>query len=380
MAKSSLTVRFVETVDTPGKYYDLYGVYLRVRRSGRRYFEQRIRVRGRCRTLGIGSYPVVTLKDARAVALENLRLARQGVDPIQARRAARRVPTLAQASHIVVEIRRSKWSNPRQQKLWVASMQRHVLPRLGNVLVSDITSSDILSVLTPIWSSIPETAVRLRQRLSRIMQWAIVEGFRTDDPAGPALSSVLPTLPSAKKHYRALPHRDVSAAIEDVRNSDAYPSTKLLFEFVVLTAARSGEARLARWAEIDFKGARWTVPAKRMKARRKHRVPLSDAALAVLREARRCYPGHDLIFPSKTGLPPSDSTVSKLLRELGVDAVPHGFRSSFRDWCGESGVAREVAEACLAHVVSNKTEAAYARSDLFNLRVQVMQDWADYIT
>ena len=212
------------------------------------------------------------------------------------------------------------------------------------------------------------------------MKWAIAQGYRTDDPAGEALLSALPTHTLAKTHYRALPHSEVPAALDTVRSSDAYPSTKLLFEFLVLTAARSGEVRFARWAEIDLSRSRWTVPAQRMKARREHQVPLSDRALAVLCEARERFSGDGLVFPSKTGRPPSDSTVSKLLRTLRIPAVPHGFRSSFRDWCGESGVSREVAEACLAHVIANKTEAAYARSDLFNLRVPVMQDWATYLT
>ena len=380
MSRSSLTALFVARVRKPGKYYDTFGLYLRVRPTGRRYWEQRVTVRGRRRTLGIGRYPIVTLRDAREVALENLRVVQTGGDPIQLRRAVQCVPTLTEAACAVLELHRSKWSSSRHAKLWMGSLEQHELPSLGSVPVSDLTSSDFLSVLTPIWSSIPETASRVRQRVSLVMRWAIVQGFRPDDPAGDALTSVLPTLPLTKTHYRALHHSAVSAALDTVRNSDAYPSTKLLFEFLVLTATRSGEVRFARWAQIDLSRSTWTVPAERMKARREHQVPLSTPAVAVLREARERFSGDGLVFPSKTGRPPSDSTVSKLIRELGIAAVPHGFRSSFRDWCGESGVSREVAEACLAHVVSNKVEAAYARSDLFNLRVPVMHDWANYLT
>ena len=379
MSRSSLTAVFVERVRKRGKYYDTLGLYLRVDPTGRRYWEQRVTVRGRRRTLGIGRYPIVTLKVAREAALENLRVVQAGDDPILLRRAVQRVPTLTEAARAVLELHRSKWSSCRHANLWMASLEQHVLPRLGGVPVSDLTSSDLLSVLTPIWSSIPDTASRVRQRVSLVMRWAIAQGFRTDDPAGDALTTVLPSLTLTKAHYRALHHSQVSAALDTVRSSDAYPSTKLLFEFLVLTAARSGEARFSQWAEIDLGLSTWTVPAERMKARREHQVPLSTRVLAVLDEARERFSGDGLVFPSKTGRPPSDATVSKLIRELGIRAVPHGFRSSFRDWCGESGVAREVAEACLAHVVSNKTEAAYARSDLFNRRVPVMQDWANYV-
>ena len=289
-----------------------------------------------------------------------------------------RVPTLRQAAQAVLALHAPQWTNPRQAKIWYRSLSQYVFPRLGDSLVSDITSDDLLAVLEPIWSSRNDTARRVRQRLGAIMKWAIAQRYRTDNPAD-VVGVALPRVNRSKEHYLALHHSKVAAAIDLVRRSDAYVSTRLAFEFLVLTAARSGEVRPALWEEFDLEAAMWTVPASRMKARVQHRVPLSGRSLAILREARERFPAGGLVFPSQKGNVISDSTISRVLLRLKVGAVPHGFRSSFRDWCGETGVSREVAEACLAHVVANKVEAAYARSDLFKLRVPVMESWAAYL-
>ena len=191
-----------------------------------------------------------------------------------------------------------------------------------------------------------------------------------------------PPYPSTahREHQRALAHSDVAGALRTIRDTGAWPATKLALEYIALTACRSGEVRGAKWCEVDLEGAAWAVPAERMKARKEHRVPLSDRALGVLAEARELSDGAGLVFPSAMGKQLTDNTLPKLLRENNIGAVPHGFRSSFRDWCGDSGVAREVAEACLAHVVKNQVEAAYARSDLLERRREVMQKWADYVS
>ena len=189
----------------------------------------------------------------------------------------------------------------------------------------------------------------------------------------------LPNNGVKRKHQRALPHGGVRQALETIRATEAWPSTKLAFEFLVLTAARSGEVRLASWKEIDLEEAVWTIPGERMKANREHRVPLSGRALEVLREAREYCSGGKLVFPSLTGKPLSNATLSKLCRDNAISAVPHGFRSSFRDWCGETAQPRDVAEQALAHVIKNKAEAAYARSDLFDRRRTLMEAWAQYI-
>ena len=213
------------------------------------------------------------------------------------------------------------------------------------------------------------------------MKWAVAQGYRADNPAGDAISAALPSAAVHREHHKALPHAEVGAALGRIRRSGAYRGTVLGFEFLVLTAARSGEVRGALWDEIEREHAIWTVPGGRMKAGREHSVPLSDRALAVLEEARRELPdGSGLVFPSPTGKPPSHQNMPNLARELALGAVPHGFRSSFRDWVAECTEApREVCELALAHVNNDRVEAAYRRSDLFERRRTLMRQWADYL-
>ena len=211
------------------------------------------------------------------------------------------------------------------------------------------------------------------------MRWSVAQGYRSDNPAGDAVGAALPKANGIKRHYRALPHAEVAGAIATVRASRAHWATIAAIEFLTLTAARSGEVRHARWPEVDIDSATWTVPAERAKTAREHRVPLSRQALQVLAEARGAAGETSLVFPSVTGRALSDNTLSKLLRENGIPAVIHGMRSSFRDWCAESGISREVAEACLAHVVQG-VEGSYFRSDLFERRRASMQSWADYVS
>ena len=243
-----------------------------------------------------------------------------------------------------------------------------------------ISPADVMEVLLPIWSTKRETARRVRQRIGAVMKWAVAQGYREDNPAGDAISAALPKNSVRHQHQRALPHAQVAEALARVRASKAHWATVMAFEFLVLTACRSGEVRGARWKEVDAAAATWTVPPSRMKAKLEHRVPLSDRAVAVLDEAREIADESGLVFPSPTGCVLSDSTLSKLLRELGIGAVPHGFRSSFRDWAAEcSDARREVCELALAHVNSDRVEAAYRRSDLFERRRELMADWADYV-
>ena len=210
------------------------------------------------------------------------------------------------------------------------------------------------------------------------MKTAIAASHCADNPAVDALTSALPKGGQVQTHQRALPHDQVAQALATERASNAHLSTKLAFEFLVLTAARSGEVRLTTWNEVDLDGRPWTVPAQRMKAQKEHRVPLSVRAAAMLAEAAELRDG-DLVFPSVTGRPMSDATLSKLIRELAITAVPHGFRSSFRDWCGDTGQPRELAEAALAHTIRNKAEAAYAPTDLLDRRRAVMEAWSAYL-
>lgn len=239
----------------------------------------------------------------------------------------------------------------------------------------------VLAVLTPIWLAKAETARRVRQRIGTVMKWVVAQGWRQDNPAD-AIAQALPKQDRTQKHRKALPYNNVASVIEAVRRSKAALATKLCFELLVLCASRSGEVRLARWAEIDLDNAEWTLPAERVKSKRLHRIPLAPRAVEVLREAQRLDDGSGLVFPgTRSGKPLSDMTLRKLLRELGFEADVHGFRTSFKTWCQErTNTAREVSEAALAHTIRDKAEAAYARSDLFEKRRKLMKRWAAFLS
>ncbi|WP_420449909.1 tyrosine-type recombinase/integrase [Candidatus Palauibacter sp.] len=361
----------------PDKYGDQHGLILRVLPSGSKQWIWRGTVGGKRVDMGLGGYPYVTLAEARQKAFEYRKSARSGEDPRLAREAS---PKFKEAAETVIAIHRASWRpGGRSEGQWRASLRDYAMPRLGGKGIDEITTADVMEVLLPIWSSKPETARRVRQRIGAIMKWAVAQGYRESNPAGDAIASALPRHGKGRQHFRALPHGDVGAALETIHASRAWPATKLAFEFLVLTAARSGEVRHAMWQEMDVGTETWTVPGDRMKSGRTHRVPLTPRAIEVLCEARRHAGGDGLVFPSPTNRALSASTLSKLLRENGVAAVPHGFRTSFRVWCGDTGVAREVAEAALAHVVRDKVEAAYARGTLFARRREVMEQWARYL-
>lgn len=390
-----MNYRFVKTVahsgkKGPDKYHDEHGLILRVRPSGSKHWLWRGTVRGRRRELGLGTFPYVTLAEARDRALEYRRIAKAGDDPaiVYAHACAQartgiverkaHAPTFREAATAVIDLHRPTWRNPRSAAQWEASLRDYAYALIGNMHVTEIRSGHVLQVLEPIWNTKRETALRTRRRISAVMKVAIAAGYRLDDPAGDAVMAALPRGGRIQRHLRALPYQKVAAALDTVCRSNAAVSTKLAFEFLVLTAARSGEVRLMTWEEVDEADSTWTVPATRMKAGREHRVPLSRRANQVLAQAAHLRE-NDLVFPSATGRAISDATLSKVLRELGVDAVPHGFRSSFRDWCGESGQPWELAEAALAHTIRNKAAAAYARTDLLERRRELMETWSAYL-
>ena len=376
--RAKLTAAFCRTVALAGKYHDGQGLILRVTPSGSKQWIQRLTIQGRGRELGLGGYPLVTLAQARDAAFDNRRLARAGGDPMAAKR--KEVPTLEQAAARVFEMHRPNWRNAHHTSEWMASLRRYVFPRLGEQRVDRVSTADIMAVLLPIWNTKQETARRVKQRIGAVMKWAIAQGHRQDNPAGEVLSAALPKQARVQRHHKALPHPEVASAIKKVRRSGASASTKLAFEFLVLTACRSGEVRLARWEEFCIEFGEWKIPAARMKANRDHRVPLSARAMEILSEAWEVAVTSDLVFPSPTGRVLSDATLSKLIRELGIQAVPHGFRSSFRDWAAEcTNAPHAVMEAALAHTIKNKVEAAYARSDLLDRRRELMNDWARYL-
>ena len=362
-----------------GRHADGNGLYLYVPRTGTRSWIQRLVIRGRKHELGLGSVHLVSLAEAREVALANRKLARSGGDPLSDKRRAQGMPTFATAAAAVVEQKQAGWRSPRLTKEWLRSLERFAFPRIGSRPVSEVTSTDVLEILSPIWHTKARTARSVRQRIRAVLEWAVAMEYRTDNPCD-RIGPVLGPQRDVVRHMRALPHSDVVGALEAVWASKAMPAIKLAFEFLVLTAARSGEVRLATWDEIDTTGRVWTIPATRMKANRAHRVPLSERALEVLAAARALADGNPLVFPNRWVNCIKDTFLSQLLKELGIPAVPHGFRSSFRDWAAEdTDHPREVIEAALAHVVRNQTEAAYARSDLFERRRRLMEDWAEHL-
>ena len=376
-----LSAQFVRTVSTPGKYFDGHGLYLRIDKSGSRFWVQRITIKGKRRELGLGNPALVTLAEARDQALQNYKLARAGGDPLQAKHEAEAILSFEEAARQVHSLHKPTWRNPKHAAQFISTLETYTFPRLGKIKVGDVTTSDVLAVLTPIWTTKPETARRVRQRIGTIMKWAIAQGWRQDNPAA-SIAEALPKHDRTKQHRKALPYQRVAECIETVKSSGAGLSTKLALEFLILTAKRSGEVRLATWDEFDLDhGPTWTIPASRMKMKKPHRIPLSARALEILREAKKLSDGSALIFPgTKQSKPLSDMTLSKLVKELGFDADVHGFRTSFRTWTQEqTNFPREVAEAALAHATGDAVEQAYARSDVFEKRRKMMETWAVYL-
>ncbi|MYA33392.1 MAG: DUF4102 domain-containing protein [Gemmatimonadales bacterium] len=374
----ALSAAFVRAAP-PGRYCDGNTLYLFVQRSGSRSWVQRLVIRGRRRDLGLGSVALVSLAEARVKARANRKLAREGGDPMAERRRARDVPSFAEAAARVLEQKQAGWRSEKHASDWMSSLHRYAFPRIGKVAVSEVTSADLLEILSPIWYTKAATARVVLQRVRSVLDWAVAMEFRTGNPCD-QLRPVLGSQHRVIRHMRALPHREVASAIRAVRGSGRAAAGPLAFEFLVLTVARWGEVRWAEWEEIDDDARVWTVPAARMKAKREHRVPLCPRALEILAWART-LDGHSPFVFSRGGAKPlSEKTLRRLLNKHEVAAVPHGFRSSFRDWAAEkTDHPREVVEAALAHVVHNRVEAAYRRTDLFERRRHLMNDWAAYL-
>ena len=375
----ALSAAFVRSAP-PGRHCDGNGLYLFVQPTGTRSWIQRLVIRGRKRELGLGSVALVSLAKAREQALVNRKLARSGGDPLAEKRRSLGIPTFAEASARVVEQKRAGWRNPKSAKNWLRSLEVYAFPRIGKVVVSEVTSADVLEILTPIWHRKGPTARTVHLRIRAVLEWSIAMDWRTDNPCD-RLLPVLGPQHDVVEHRRALPHREVGAAIQRVRAWNPTKVDTLLFEFLVLTAARGGEVRGAVWSEMDRDASVWTIPGSRMKGGREHRVPLCGRAMEILDTARTLGDEENsLVFPTERGKPLDEKRMCRLMENHRIAAVPHGFRSSFRDWAAEeTDHPREVVEAALAHVVGNKVEAAYRRSDLFERRRRLMKDWADYL-
>lgn len=381
---SKLAVAKVKSITNPGRYGDGAGLYLNVTSSGSRSWVQRIVIKGRRRDIGLGGFPAVGLAWARSLTAANRTAVAEERDPMAEKRKPS-VPTFREAARETHKANLPGWRNQKHAVSWMQTLERHAFPILGNLPVNQINKTDVLAVLSPIWGVRQETARRVRQRIRTVLRWAMANDFIETNPAGEAIDGALPPMPKLKAHLRALPYQEVRESLGTVEASQASIAAKLCLRFTVLTAARSGEARGALWGEIDVKDALWTVPPQRMKGGREHKVPLSNAALAVLGEAQKLRDGMDLVFPSpmRPGQALSDMTLTKVLRATGLAdrATVHGFRSSFRDWADICTSAPDAAvELSLAHEVGTEVRQAYARSDLLDLREPLMEAWAEYIT
>jgi integrase len=383
----------LRTLTKPGVYGDGSGLYLQVRHASRRTWIYRFTLRGRARWMGLGSVADVTLAEARDAAAQAHKLVKSGLDPIEARDAgeATAVPrTFRSAAALYVAAHEAAWRSVKHRQQWDCSLATHVFPTIGDRSVATLETDHVLQVLEPIWRAKAVTAARLRGRIEAVLDYAKTRGWRTGD--NPArwrghLDNVLPSLDKFAKveHHAALPWREVHAFVVALDAHETVAARAL--RFCILTAARAGEVLGATWGEINLDspdGPLWIVPPSRMKAGREHRVPLPLTAVATLRHVAPLRAHHSpdaLVFPGqKPGKPLPNTATMTLLRRMGRgDLTTHGFRSTFRDWVAEStNHQRELAEAALAHIVGNKTEAAYQRGDLLEKRRRLMNEWAAF--
>ena len=378
-----LTVSKVKGVKEPGLYGDGGTLFLHVAPGGTKSWVQRLVVEGKRKSLGLGSIQLVTLAEARHKAYMNRKIARDGGDPCPRKNPKREVPTFREAFEKTYESLSPTWRNKKTALNFRQRAENYVFPVIGDIRVNAIVREDVLLIVKPIWRSKHETARQVRRVIRTVLDWAMAHGY-LEINVTQLIDGALHRDDKATNHLRALPHHEVASALETIEDSMASMSAKLCLRFLVLTAVRSGEARGAEWSEVDLDSRSWVIPAQRMKASPDgHRVPLSDAAIEVLERSRELNDGSALVFPSplRPGKPLSDMTLTKVLRDRGLAdrATVHGFRSSFRDWCAETGKPREIAEAALAHTVGG-VEGAYFRSDLFEKRRQLMDAWAHYLS
>lgn len=359
------------------------GLYLRVAPSGARNWILRVTIGNRRRDMGLGGWPDVPLTEARERARQARRKIEEGIDPIEARRVTkvtlRETPSFSECAKRTIEAKRPEWKSAKHADQWTSTLDTYAKPVIGNMPVDMVELRHVVEILSPLWTEKTETATRLRTRIEAVLAWATVSGFRKGD--NPArwrgnLDALLakPGKVAKVKHHKALPFAELPGFMTALKAREGTAARAL--EFLVLTAARSGEVRGATWGEID--GKVWIVPADRMKAGKEHRVPLSPRAAQLLKELPRMADS-DLLFPAARGGQLSDMALTAVMRRMEVDAVPHGFRSTFRDWASEkTNYPRDVAEMALAHTIGDKVEAAYRRGDLFTKRTKMMTDWAKF--
>ena len=366
------------------------GLYLHVNARGARSWILRVVVGDKRRDMGLGGYPDIGVADARQKAREARLKIEQGVDPILLRKQAKSElmalqatdKTFEQAAGEYIKIHADSWSNDKHRKQWESTLAAYAFPVVGKLSLRDIRQEHILKILEPIWTTKTETATRVRGRMESILDWAKVKGLRSgENPAAwkGHLDHMLPAPTRLKKveHLTAVPVREMPDFMIKLRQAAGTAAQAL--EFLILTAARSGEVRGITWQEVSLEDALWIVPAERMKMKREHRVPLSDRAVSILKSQPR-IDENPLVFPAPRGSQMSDATMSAVLKRMGIDATVHGFRSSFRDWCGDyTNYPRDLAEQCLAHGADDPVEAAYRRGDALERRREIMNEWSKFV-
>lgn len=384
----------VSRLSTPGRHTvgKVAGLALQITPSGARSWVLRTTVGGRRREIGLGSYPAVSLKEAQARAQAKRDEIEAGIDPVLARKEAAsrlladqaREMTFQEAARRFIKAKAVEWSNAKHADQWTNTLTEYAYPVIGKMLVGHVNRTHIVEILEPIWTTKTETASRVRGRIESVLDWARVKGLREEGINPATWRGNLDKLLSAPKktkrvrNHPALPLDQMAAFMVTLRASEGMGARCL--EFLILTAARSGEARGARRIEIDLQRRIWIVPAERMKAKKEHRVPLSPAAVALLKSLPECEPDA-LLFPGVRGGLLSDMTLLAIMRRHELEATPHGFRSTFRDWASEhTNYPRELAEVALAHLKGDATEAAYWRGDVLEKRRRMMDAWAKFIS
>ena len=377
---NQLSTRKVSAMSEPGKFADGFGLYLYVTSGGGKSWVWRGRVHDKRRELGLGSASLVSLADARVAAIDLRRMARAGLDPKYERDKSKwQALTFEEAAtRLWLKQIKPAVKTPKQSSLWLNTLKNHVFPKIGDMQLRAVSQTDVLSVLLPIWLEKPETARRVRQRIGTVFNWARTAGLYEGVNPIEGIQSGLPRQKIIVRHFRYLPYGELPRLMR--RFKDVEGMGAIALQFCILTAARSSEVRLARWSELDLDHSVWVIGADRMKMGKDHRIPLSKSAVQIVRSLQGL--SNDLVFPSaKPGKPMSDMTLSAVLRRLKIDATVHGMRSTFRDWTEEQTDYRhEVKEAALAHQISSAVERAYRRTDLFDQRRDLMNDWERYCT
>ena len=381
----NLTADKVRKASEPGRYSDGVGLYLLISPGGSKSWTQRLRIDGKPRDKGLGSFPTVTLSQARKLATSHRAKIDLGGDPFEAKGTITKpelvvgpvATTFEGLAREVHPIQARQFKNDKHGKNWLQTLEKHVFPHLGAKPVTDITRRDVIACLEPIWYDLPDSARRIRLRIRAVLDYAVeMEMITVNVERGITKLSLAPQ-PKTKEHFAALIPGDVPAAYRKIGKSKSLPATRLAFQLLILTACRSGEVRGATWAEID--GDTWTIPAERMKAGKEHIVPLSIQAQVLLREAREKLGGDGLIFPGEGGNPLSDNALSLRARKEDLGCVPHGFRSSARTFWTAQGAGWEAIELSLGHAVGNTVAQAYFRTAMVEERKPMYQSWADYI-